>query len=151
DRTCAATPRRPRRSVRPRCPRRPGRGSAPARPGAAPLGCARCARSARAGPWHEGTSDRWPEVVSILTKLRARGETAAMVSIVVHFPLGLACVAGIVASTPKIYANPAGGPWLSPLECVYYLAGIASIVLGYWFNIHFVMAAHGQGNLFEGP
>ncbi|MGB9223506.1 MAG: hypothetical protein WCB80_09435, partial [Mycobacterium sp.] len=74
-----------------------------------------------------------------------------MVSIVGHFLLGLGCIAWIIASNPKVYAKPANGPWLSPLECVYYAAGIASIALGYWFNIHFVMDAHGQGNLFSGP
>jgi hypothetical protein len=58
-----------------------------------------------------------------------------MVSIVVHFLLGLGCIAWIVASNPKVYAKPAGGSWLSPLECVYYAAGIASIALGYWFNL----------------
>jgi hypothetical protein len=42
--------------------------------------------------------------MSILTKLRGSGETAAMVSIVVHFLLGLGCVAWIVASNPKVYA-----------------------------------------------
>ena len=74
-----------------------------------------------------------------------------MVSIIVHFLLGLACIAAIIASNPKIYARPEGGAWLSPLECVYYAAGIASIALGYWFNIHFVLDAHGQGNLISGP
>ena len=53
-----------------------------------------------------------------------------MVSIVGHFLLGLGCIVWIVASNPKIYAKPAGGSWLSPLECVYYAAGIASIALG---------------------
>ena len=74
-----------------------------------------------------------------------------MVSIIVHFLLGLACIGGIIASNPKIYAKPEGGPWLSPLECVYYAAGIASIALGYYFNIHYMLAAHGQGNLVSGP
>ena len=74
-----------------------------------------------------------------------------MVSIIVHFLLGLACVGWIIASNPKIYAKPEGGQWLSPLECVYYAAGIASIALGYYFNIHYMLAAHGQGNLVSGP
>ena len=74
-----------------------------------------------------------------------------MVSIIVHFLLGLAVVGWLIASNPKIYAKPEGGPWLSPLECVYYAAGIGSIALGYYFNIHFVMDAHGQGNLVSGP
>ena len=74
-----------------------------------------------------------------------------MVSIIAHFLLGLAVVGWIIASNRKIYAKPDGGPWFSPLECVYYAAGIASIALGYYFNIHFVLAAHGQGNLISGP
>ena len=74
-----------------------------------------------------------------------------MVSIIVHFLLGLACIGGIIASNPKIYAKPEGGPWLSPLECVYNAAGIASIALGYYFNNHYMLAAHGQGNLVSGP
>jgi len=74
-----------------------------------------------------------------------------MLSVIVHFLIGLACVGWIIASNPKVYAKPAGGPWLSPLECVYYAAGIASIALGYYFNIHFVLDAHGQGNLISGP
>src|SRR5271170_8148005 len=89
--------------------------------------------------------------MSILTKLIGRGETSPMIWLYIHAILGLAVIGWILASNPKIYAKPADGPWLSPLECVYYAAGIASIVLGYWFNIHFVLAAHGQGNLISGP
>ena len=50
----------------------------------------------------------------------------AVISIIVHFVLGLGCIGWIIASNPKVYARPAGGPWLSPLECVYYAAGLAS-------------------------
>jgi glycopeptide antibiotics resistance protein len=74
-----------------------------------------------------------------------------MVSLIVHALLGLAVIAWIIASNPKIYARPANGPWLSPLEFVYYAVGIASIVLGWYFNIKFVGEAHGQGNLVSGP
>ena len=74
-----------------------------------------------------------------------------MVSIVIHFLLGLAVIGWIIASNPKIFARPANGPWLSPLEFVYYAVGIASIALGYYFNIKFVGEAHGQGNLVSGP
>jgi Terpene cyclase DEP1 len=74
-----------------------------------------------------------------------------MVSLLVHALLGLAVIGWIIASNPKIYARPASGPWLSPLECVYYAVGIASIVLGWYFNIKFVAEAHGQGNLVSGP
>ncbi|ORB84757.1 hypothetical protein B1987_14250 [Mycobacterium kansasii] len=74
-----------------------------------------------------------------------------MVSLLVHASLGLASIAWIIASNPRIYARPAGGPWLAPLECVYYLAGVASIALGWYFNIRFVLDAHGQGSLVSGP
>jgi glycopeptide antibiotics resistance protein len=74
-----------------------------------------------------------------------------MVSLLVHAILGLIVIGWIVASNPKVFARPAGGPLLSPLECVYYVVGIASIVLGWYFNIRFVLDAHGQGNLVEGP
>jgi hypothetical protein len=74
-----------------------------------------------------------------------------MVSLLVHALLGLAIIGWIIASNPKVYAKPASGPWLSPLECVYYAAGIASIALGWYFNIHFVLDAAGQGNLVHGP
>jgi glycopeptide antibiotics resistance protein len=74
-----------------------------------------------------------------------------MVSIVIHFLLGLAVIGWIIASNPKIFARPANGPWLSPLEFVYYAVGIASIALGYYFNIKFVGEAHGKGNLVSGP
>lgn len=74
-----------------------------------------------------------------------------MVSIIVHFLLGLACIGWIIASNRTVFAKPANGPWLSPLEFVYYAVGIVSIVLGYYFNIKFVGEAHGQGNLVSGP
>lgn len=89
--------------------------------------------------------------MSLLTKLWAAGETAPMISLLVHALLGLAVIGWIIASNPKIYAKPADGPWLSPLEWVYYVVGVASIVLGWYFNIKFVAEAHGQGNLVSGP
>ena len=78
-------------------------------------------------------------------------KTAAMVSLIVHALLGLAVIGWIIAANPKIYAKPAKGPWLSPLEMVYYVVGIASVLLGWYFNIKFVAEAHGQGNLISGP
>jgi hypothetical protein len=74
-----------------------------------------------------------------------------MISVIVHALLGLAVIGWIVASNRAIFSRPADGPWFSPLEVVYYVVGIASIALGYYFNIHFVADAHGQGNLVEGP
>jgi Terpene cyclase DEP1 len=74
-----------------------------------------------------------------------------MIWLYVHAILGIAVIGWIIASNPKIYAKPAEGPWLSPLEIVYYAAGIASIALGWYFNIHFVLDAAGQGDIIQGP
>ena len=74
-----------------------------------------------------------------------------MISVIVHGLIGIAIICWIVASNRQVYTKPANGPWFSPLECVYYAAGIASFALGYYFNVHFVADAHGQGNIFAGP
>jgi hypothetical protein len=75
-----------------------------------------------------------------------------MMSLLVHAILGLSVIGWIVASNPKIYAKPAGAAWLSPLEAAYYIVGIASVVLGWWFNIHFVQQyTHGSTNPIWGP
>ncbi|MGB8389568.1 DUF2834 domain-containing protein [Mycobacterium sp.] len=75
-----------------------------------------------------------------------------MVSLLVHAVLGLAVIGWIVASNSRVFARPAGGPMFSPLESVYYVVGIASVVLGWWFNVHFVQQyAHGSTNPIWGP
>ncbi|SOJ58006.1 hypothetical protein MSIMFB_05488 [Mycobacterium simulans] len=75
-----------------------------------------------------------------------------MVSLLVHAVLGLAVIGWIIASNPGVYARPAGGAWFSPLECVYYAVGIASIALGWYFNIRFVQEySHGSTNPLWGP
>jgi hypothetical protein len=75
-----------------------------------------------------------------------------MVSLLVHAVLGLSVIAWIVASNSKVFARPADGPLFSPLEAVYYIVGIASVVLGWWFNIHFVQQyAQGSTNPIWGP
>ncbi|MEY8013684.1 DUF2834 domain-containing protein [Mycobacterium servetii] len=75
-----------------------------------------------------------------------------MVSLLVHAILGLAVIGWIVTSNSAAFARPAGGPTFSPLELVYYAVGIASVVLGWWFNIHFVRQyAHGSTNPLWGP
>jgi hypothetical protein len=61
-----------------------------------------------------------------------------MVSLLVHAVLGVAVIWFTVASNPKIFSRPADGPRFSPLEIVYYVIGIASIALGYYFNNQFV-------------
>lgn len=70
-----------------------------------------------------------------------------MVSLLVHAVLGFFVIAWIVASNAKVFARPAGGPLFSPMEVVYYLVGIASVALGWYFNITFVQQySHGSTN-----
>ncbi|HJT94966.1 MAG TPA: DUF2834 domain-containing protein [Mycobacterium sp.] len=61
-----------------------------------------------------------------------------MVSLLVHAVLGVAVVWFTVASNPKLFSRPVGGRRFSTLEVVYYVVGIASIALGYYFNREFV-------------
>ncbi|GFG98752.1 DUF2834 domain-containing protein [Mycobacterium timonense] len=61
-----------------------------------------------------------------------------MVSLLTHAVLGLAVISWIVTSNSKVFARPANGPLFSPMEIVYYVVGIASVALGWYFNITFV-------------
>lgn len=76
-----------------------------------------------------------------------------MISLPVHAILGLAVVGWIIAANPSVFTRPSSGPRFSALECVYYAVGIASIVLGWYFNIRFVhdYAKTGSGNPIWGP
>ena len=70
-----------------------------------------------------------------------------MVSLLVHAVLGLTVIGWIVRSNAGVFARPAAGPLFSPMECVYYVVGIASVVLGWYFNITYVQQyAHGSTN-----
>lgn len=61
-----------------------------------------------------------------------------MVSLVVHAILGIVVIAIIVRTNPGIFKRTAEGPQVSALEVVYYVVGVASIALGYYFNHQFV-------------
>jgi drug/metabolite transporter (DMT)-like permease len=61
-----------------------------------------------------------------------------MVSLIVHAILGIVVIAIIVRTNPGIFKRVAEGPQLSALEIVYYVVGVASIALGYYFNHQFV-------------
>ena len=75
-----------------------------------------------------------------------------MVSLIVHAVLGLTVIGLIVASNPQIFRRPVSGPVLSPLEIVYYLVGIASVAIGWYFNIKFVREySAGSTNPIWGP
>ncbi|OBH48784.1 hypothetical protein A5687_15350 [Mycobacterium mantenii] len=70
-----------------------------------------------------------------------------MVSLLTHAVLGLAVITWIVRANSQVFARPAGGPLFSPMEIVYYAVGIASVALGWYFNVTFVQEyAHGSTN-----
>jgi hypothetical protein len=75
-----------------------------------------------------------------------------MVSLIVHAVLGLTVIGLIVVSNPQIFRRTPAGPALSLLEAVYYVVGIASVALGWYFNIRFVREySHGATNPIWGP
>lgn len=75
-----------------------------------------------------------------------------MVSLLVHAALGLAVIGWIVASNPAVFARPSDGARFTPLESLYYIVGIASVILGWYFNIRFVREyATGNANPIWGP
>lgn len=75
-----------------------------------------------------------------------------MVSLIVHLILGVAVIAWIVRANPQVFARPADGPAFSVLEIVFYVIGVASIALGYYFNNQFVQEyAVPGGNPIWGP
>lgn len=72
-------------------------------------------------------------------------------TLLVHAVLAVLVIAWVIQSNPAIFRKPVNGPALSALEGAYYLAGIASIALGWYFNIKFVhQYADGTGNVFTG-
>lgn len=75
-----------------------------------------------------------------------------MVSLIVHLVLGIGVIAWIVRANQHVFARPGNGPMFSPLEIAFYVIGVASIGLGYYFNHQFVAeyAVEG-GNPIWGP
>jgi hypothetical protein len=77
-----------------------------------------------------------------------------MVSLLVHALLGIIVIIAIVRTNPAIFSRvPAGAP-PSTLEMVFYVVGIASLPLCWYFNIRYVQeyAANpfwGQGDWTE--
>jgi hypothetical protein len=76
-----------------------------------------------------------------------------MVAIIVHLVLAFATLAVIVKLNPTIFARFASGPQVSKLEVFYYVVGIASVVLGYYFNHRYVLeySVPGSHNAIWGP
>lgn len=61
-----------------------------------------------------------------------------MVSLLVHALLGIVVIIAIVRTNPAIFRRIRTGSQVSALEIVYYVVGVASIALGYYFNYQFV-------------
>ena len=61
-----------------------------------------------------------------------------MVSLLVHALLGVVVFVVIIRSNPAIFARFPTGPQVSALEVFYYVVGVASIALGYYFNYQFI-------------
>ena len=61
-----------------------------------------------------------------------------MVSLLVHAILGIVVIAIIVRTNPGIFKRAPVGPQLSTLELVFYIVGIASLPLCWYFNIRYV-------------
>jgi hypothetical protein len=76
-----------------------------------------------------------------------------MVSLIVHGILGVLVILWIVRANPHVFArHTGGGPAFSTLEIAFYLIGVASIALGYYFNHQFVAQyAVPGGNPIWGP
>jgi Terpene cyclase DEP1 len=77
-----------------------------------------------------------------------------MVSLVAHLVLGFAVLAVIVKTNPAIFARVASGPQISKLELFYSVAGVASVMLGYYFNNQYVAEyapSGGVHNFMWGP
>ena len=75
-----------------------------------------------------------------------------MVSLVVHAFLGLLVIWFAVVSNSQIFSRPLAGPRFSALEIVYYVVGIGSVALGYYFNTQFVVEyATASSNPIWGP
>jgi hypothetical protein len=61
-----------------------------------------------------------------------------MVSFFVHALLGVAVLAIIIRSNSAIFTRLQTGSQVSALELFYYVVGVGSIVLGYYFNYHYI-------------
>lgn len=70
-----------------------------------------------------------------------------MSALLVHAVLGLLCIAALVRLNRSVFRSPAGGPAISVLEAMYGVIGVASVVLGWYFNIRFVQHYGGTNPL----
>lgn len=61
-----------------------------------------------------------------------------MVSLITHAVLGILAILWIVRSNPTIFRRTSTGPLLSTTEWALYVAGVVSVILGWYFNVRFV-------------
>jgi hypothetical protein len=61
-----------------------------------------------------------------------------MVALLVHAILGIITIALVIKMNPAIFKRVPDGPQLSTLEIVYWVVGIASLPLCWYFNIRYV-------------
>ncbi|MDT7764229.1 MAG: hypothetical protein QOC63_3649 [Mycobacterium sp.] len=61
-----------------------------------------------------------------------------MVALLVHAILGVITIAIVIKMNPAIFKRVPDGPQLSTLEIVYWVVGIASLPICWYFNIRFV-------------
>ena len=61
-----------------------------------------------------------------------------MITLIAQAIFGLVAIVLIVASNRQIFRRPPGGPLFSAMECGYYVIGIASVALAWYFNIRYV-------------
>jgi Terpene cyclase DEP1 len=75
-----------------------------------------------------------------------------MVALLVHLVVGFTVITVIIKSNPTIFARFQTGPQVSALEVFYYIVGVASVVLGYYFNYRYVQeySVPGQHNAIWG-
>ena len=61
-----------------------------------------------------------------------------MVALLVHAILGVITIAIVIKVNPAVFRRAPEGPQLSTLEIVYWVVGIASLPICWYFNIRFV-------------
>jgi hypothetical protein len=75
-----------------------------------------------------------------------------MVALVVHAILAIIVIAVVIKLNPAIFGRVPAGSQSATLEAVYYIVGIASIPLCWYFNFRYVQEyATGSHNVFWGP
>lgn len=73
-----------------------------------------------------------------------------MASLIAHALLGILVIWLIVRANPGIFRRTPSGPLLSSLELALYVAGAASVILGWYFNVRFVQEK-GPDKVFFNP